>query len=102
MKSGGTASPGCRRSRSREQALHASRSTRPKNAAADFVRLLLARVQLDQPLDGFRHPPRRNLRREPAERGAARLRAAADHDEVLRHGARPRRRTLPWNPIVAM
>src|SRR5438132_5024463 len=47
----------------------------------------LARVERHQPLNRFRDPARRNLRREAAERRAALMRAAADHDEVLRNRA---------------
>src|SRR4029079_1285620 len=41
----------------------------------------------DEALDGFGRRPRGNLGGDTAETGAVGVHAAADHDEVLRHGA---------------
>jgi hypothetical protein len=45
---------------------------------------------------------RGDLRGDAAERGAAIERPAADHDEIPGTAREPSRRTLPWEPIVAM
>src|SRR5207247_612421 len=43
--------------------------------------------EIDQASDGLRRAAGRDLRRDAAERRAVVVDAAADHDEVLRHGA---------------
>ena len=87
-KSAGTASPGWRRSRSASVALTTLELDAAEEGGRRLAGLVLARVELDQPLDGLRDAARRNLRRDAAERGAVLERPAADHHEVLRHGAR--------------
>src|SRR5262249_28159703 len=49
---------------------------------------LPARVKIDQPVDDFWNASCRNLRRQASEQRTALRRAAADHDEILRHRAR--------------
>ena len=87
-KSSGTASAAVMRSRSASVRRTRSTLTRPKNAVADSPSLLLASVHLDQPIDDVRNAARRESWR-PGGRTMAPpcSRAAADHDEVLRHGA---------------
>ena len=92
-----------KRCRSSSSLVTRARSMRWKNAGADSPSLPLALVEGDQPLERLGHAARRDLRGGLRE---ARARFASCRRRPSRSTAarprRPRRRTLPWKPIVAM
>src|SRR4051812_13551374 len=66
-----------------ERALDDAELYAPEKRRRRLAVAALARIQIEQALDGLWNPPRRDLRGEPAEHGAVVVPAAADHHEVL-------------------